>query len=105
MPQCKITVLKKMFHEDLAKEYFLKETGVCEVFEVGQEFVAKYPEKEPDNFPCSGAWSSISNFVFVLLSGGSFGPSNWKWMKDDRTMISCCADGVRPVIFKIELTE
>jgi uncharacterized repeat protein (TIGR04076 family) len=26
-------------------------------------------------------------------------------MKDDHTMISCCTDGVRPVIFKIELME
>ena len=65
----------------------------------------KYPQKEPENFPCSGAWSIISDFIFVLLSGGNFGPTSWKWMKDERTMISCCPDGVRPVIFKIELIE
>jgi uncharacterized repeat protein (TIGR04076 family) len=105
MPQCKITVLKKMLDEDLAKEYCLNETSVCNAFEVGQEFIAKFPQKEPDDFPCSGAWSNISDFVFVLLSGGNFGPSRWKWMKNDRTMISCCSDGVRPVIFKIEFVE
>ncbi len=105
MQQCKITVLRKTIDEELAKEYCLNETGVCTAFEVGQEFIAKYPQKEPDNFPCSGAWSSISDFVFVLLSGGNFGPSSWKWMKDDRTMICCCPDGVRPVIFKIEVME
>ena len=24
------------------------------------------------------------------------------WMKDERVMITCCSDGTRPVIFKIE---
>ena len=24
------------------------------------------------------------------------------WMKDENTMIACCSDGTRPVIFKIE---
>jgi hypothetical protein len=28
MPQCKITVLKKLLHEDLAKEYCFKETVI-----------------------------------------------------------------------------
>jgi hypothetical protein len=32
-------------------------------------------------------------FVFALLSGGNFGPSRWKWMKNDRTIIFCCSDG------------
>ncbi len=101
---CKITVLKKLFHEDLAQEYCLKETSACSLFEVGQEYVAEFSMKEPEGFPCSGAWASIANLVFVLLQGGNFGPSSsWKWMKDDRTMISCCSDGVRPVIFKLEL--
>lgn len=106
MPQCKITVLKKLFHEDLAEEYCLKETTICTAFEVGQEFIAYHSMKEPENFPCSGAWSNIANLVLVLLQGGSFGPSSsWEWMKDNKTMISCCSDGVRPVIFKLELVK
>ena len=24
------------------------------------------------------------------------------WMKEENTMIACCSDGTRPVIFKIE---
>ena len=24
------------------------------------------------------------------------------WMKEEKTMITCCSDGTRPVIFKIE---
>lgn len=42
---CKITVLKKLFDGDLAKKYCLNETSVCYAFEVGQEFIAKYPQK------------------------------------------------------------
>lgn len=102
MPKCKITVLKKMYDEQLANEYFLNPSGPCNYFEVGQEFIAEHPQKEPPGFPCPVAWAGIASYVFVLLSGGSFGPSNWGWIKDDDTMISCCTDGVRPVVFKIE---
>jgi uncharacterized repeat protein (TIGR04076 family) len=39
----------------------------------------------------------------VLLTGGNFSRGVFDgWMKDDRTMIGCCTDGVRPVIFRIE---
>lgn len=106
MQQCKITVLKKTFHEDLAKDYFLNdEIEACSCFEVGQEFIAESPQKAPDDFPCAFAWADISGLVLVLLSGGGFGPSSWKWMKNDRTMITCCTDGVRPVVFRLELLE
>ncbi|MFX0209054.1 MAG: TIGR04076 family protein [Candidatus Hodarchaeota archaeon] len=27
----------------------------------------------------------------------------WKWMKTDNTYITCCTDGIRPVIFKLEV--
>ncbi|HHX99854.1 MAG TPA: TIGR04076 family protein [Methanothermobacter sp.] len=26
-------------------------------------------------------------------------------MKDDKTMIACCTDGIRPVVFKLEKLE
>ena len=104
MAACKITLLKKLFHEDLAEEYCLKETGACSLFEVGREFSADFPMKQTEDFPCSGAWADIANFVLVLMQGGSFGPSSsWEWMKDDKTMSTCCSAGVRPVIFKLEL--
>ena len=34
-----------------------------------------------------------------LMQGGSIMKG---WMKDENTMITCCSDGTRPVIFKIE---
>lgn len=27
------------------------------------------------------------------------------WMKEENTMIACCSDGTRPVIFKIERVD
>ena len=33
------------------------------------------------------------------LQGGSIMKG---WMKEENTMITCCSDGTRPVIFKIE---
>ncbi|MFA6363123.1 TIGR04076 family protein [Methanoregula sp.] len=29
-------------------------------------------------------------------------PPDEGWMKDERTMIACCSDGIRPVVFRIE---
>ena len=43
-PTCKITVLKTLYHEDLAEEYrhpYL-DNGPCKFFNVGDEFIVKY---------------------------------------------------------------
>ena len=52
MAECKITVLKRTFHEDLASEYVQKKAGMCEAFEDGQEFIVESPTKQPAEFPC-----------------------------------------------------
>lgn len=48
---------------------------------------------------CSEAWDAISRYIYAGLQGGSIMRN---WMKDENTMITCCNDGTRPVIFKIE---
>lgn len=48
---------------------------------------------------CSEAWDSISRYIYAGLQGGSIMKG---WMKNENTMITCCNDGTRPVIFKIE---
>lgn len=51
-------------------------------------------------FPhCSEAWDAISRYIYIGLQGGSIMRG---WMNDERVMIACCSDGIRPVIFKIE---
>ncbi|MGZ7096621.1 MAG: TIGR04076 family protein [Methanobacterium sp.] len=48
--------------------------------------------------------SSITGIIAVLLSGGNFSKDHFEgWMKDDKTIIACCTDAIRPVTFKIEI--
>ena len=99
-PKCKITVLKTNLNEDLAKEYCQNEVTACPLFSEGQEFIAGF--EKPEGF-CDWAWNDIHKFVAVLLSGGNFSKGHFKgWMRDDKTMIAYCTDGIRPVTFKIE---
>ena len=100
MAQCKITVLRKMFNEDYARQYCVNpETGVCTAFQAGQTFLLDSASK-PDGF-CEEAWSAITRYVFAFVSGGG-DFFNGRWMKEGNTMIACCNDGIRPVVFKLE---
>ena len=48
---------------------------------------------------CSEAWDAISRYIYTGLQGGSIMKG---WMREENTMKTCCSDGTRPVIFKIE---
>ena len=52
---------------------------------------------KPENF-CDWAWHDIYKIVITLVSKGNFDI----WMKEKGTAISCCTDGIRPVVFKLE---
>ena len=103
--KCKITVMRREFFSDLAKEYCSNpNVGKCSVFQEGQEFIV-----DKDNYLtmlngqfCSEAWAAISHYVYAALQGGSVMHG---WMKDEKVMITCCNDETRPVIFKIERME
>jgi len=99
MVKIKITVLKRMFNEDLANQYSKEEVAPCPVFSEGQEFIYDpYGEgNKPEKF-CDHAWVDIYKLVFTLASNGSF-PT---WMKNENSIIGCCTDGIRPVVFNIE---
>lgn len=66
--------------------YFLK----TERHRAGGQIIGKF---------CGEAWDAISRYVYTALQGGSI---MHRWTNDDRMMIACCNDGIRPVIFKIE---
>lgn len=100
MYKCKITVLKKTFQEDVAKEYVTDPNyGPCPVFEEGQSFVTGgiFGTDMPEGF-CSGAWQALVTPVNVLVGGG-------KVLGFDDVHIACCTDGCRPVIFRLERVE
>lgn len=120
----KVTVIDKKLYKDLQKEYCIDENaGACPFYNVGDEFVFERSETKDDfasiglntltktsanpdniaggkNIPhCLGAWDGIACFIDKGLKGETLIKD---WMKQDNTMIACCTDGVRPVIFKIE---
>ncbi len=100
MARYKITVLRKMSNPDFASEYCVK--GECEklcpLMTEGREFIAE--GRQPDGF-CSWAWIDLGRYITVFECGANF-TEPMQWMKDNRTVIACCTDGIRPVVFKIE---
>ena len=102
-PTCKITVLRRLWHEDLAEEYRhpYVDKGPCKFFEEGQEFIVNYLLERPEDFGCDWAWDDIHKVLMTLMLNGDYGT----WMKNKDNFITCCTDGVKPVIFKIERLE
>ncbi len=100
MYKCKITVIKKELFQDVAEKYGNPEPGivVCPRFEVGQEFILEGTGM-PEGF-CNWAWADIQRDVVGVLFGASY-----PWIKGEHCLISCCTDGIRPVVFKIERIE
>ncbi len=119
----KVTVIDKKLYPELQQQYCVNpNAGVCPCYNVGDEFI--FEQNHPDSFSrmglntltktnadpntvaggparphCAEAWDAISRYIYTGLHGGSIMES---WMKDENTMITCCNDGTRPVIFKIE---
>jgi len=71
----------------------------CSVFKEGQEFIVGEKGGMPEGF-CHWAWNDLYKVVTTLRHGGNF-----PWMKEDGTSVSCCTDGLRPVIFELRRVE
>jgi uncharacterized repeat protein (TIGR04076 family) len=103
MKKVKITVLKTTLEKELAGQFGVDGLSACSIMEEGQEFYAD--RTKPDGF-CDGAWRSIYQYVFALANGtGKDGFFYGDWIKEPGVAISCCNDGLRPVIFKLESTD
>lgn len=92
--EVKITVLKRLRHEDLLQRHATHIWEPCERLREGQEFVSRSANM-PDGF-CSWAWTDIQKYVLTLARGGNLIGS-----LPGRT-VACCSDGFRPVIFLLE---
>jgi len=96
----KITVLKKMDSKDVLGELMPGTSGdfnsKCILWDEGREFIVQEDGKMPDGF-CSWAWHDIHRDLTVLQFGGNF-----PWLKESGKGYTCCTDGLRPVIFKLE---
>ena len=97
MQKCKITVLRREFFPDLAKEYIpFPGFGPCEMMKEGDVFITTGPfgNECPQGF-CAMAWQAVCLQATTLAGGG-------KVFGHDEVHIACCNDGVRPVIFRLE---
>ena len=90
---CKITVLKRTIHQDLYEKYRNKKGNLCEVFTEGQEFLVESPFSPPAGF-CEWAWADIRPFIHGIHAGMRYGEAD--------VFVTCCTDGFRPVLFKVE---
>ena len=104
MKKCKITVLKRNFDEELAKEYGVEGLTACPMLKEGQVFYADW--ECPEGF-CNEAWKAIYQYVFTLAHGGATKELFYygDWIRKPGVAICSCNDGIRPVIFKIEAQE
>ena len=98
--QIKITVMRKVQHDDLMQLYENPIENACDM-EEGRVFLCDGTEM-PDGF-CKSAWESAYPFVAALARGeGNFYDG---WMKNPRSAMISCNDGFRPVSFYIEACE
>ena len=90
----RITVLKRTQNLDYLTAYATSVWEPCERLQEGQQFVSEHVNM-PEGF-CSWAWADIQKYAIVLARGGNFLGVR------PGTFVTCCTDGFRPVIFKLE---
>ncbi len=96
----KITVLKKEFYPDLADKYLTegRAAGACPELNEGDSFIYEGGAVMPEGF-CPWAWVELYPQAAAMA-----GRVENSWYKPN-THVSCCMDGVRPVIFLLEGME
>lgn len=103
MKKVKITVIRKMFNEDLVREYGADNLTACPMLREGQVFYADYAKPEG---LCDEAWKAIYQYVFALAHGAGNETFYYgDWIRKPGVAICSCNDGLRPVIFKLETTD
>lgn len=95
----KITVAKKLSVQDVfgsSPPKISKELDpVCTRLNEGDTFIAQKGAC-PQGF-CGTAFADIHRDITHLRFGGSY-----PWMEEQGVAYSCCTDGLRPVIFRLE---
>ena len=123
----RVTVIDKKLYPELQQQYCADpHAGTCPCYNKGDEFIfCRDDERDdfwhmglntlvktdadpatvaggPEMPHCSELWDAVSRYIYTGLQGGSIMKG---WMKEENTMIACCSDGTRPVIFKIERVD
>ena len=95
----KITVAKKLSTSDVFGKNMPKISGdveeVCPRFKEGDVYISEKGSC-PQGF-CSWAFADIQRDIIHLRLAGSY-----PWIKEEGVAYSCCTDGLRPVVFRLE---
>ena len=89
--RCRVTVLKKNYYPEYYEKFKGKTGKPCPLFEVGDEYIINNWWEYPKGF-CEWAWADMRPFVQKIFSG-------------TEVTVTCCTDGFRPVVFKLERFE
>jgi uncharacterized repeat protein (TIGR04076 family) len=95
----KLTVLKRTDPKEYFDVYPVAKRDwfePCGIYEDGQEIIVEENLAMPEGF-CQSAWIAIYPNVRTIGFGGDL-----PYFEEKGTAVSCCTDGMRPVVFKIE---
>ena len=100
----KVTVIDKKLYPELQRQYCADpNSGACPCYHVGDEFIFERDEKRDDFWHMGQNTLTKTSADPDTVAGGPKMPHcSEAWMKEENTMIACCSDGTRPVIFRIE---
>ncbi|MHA2170022.1 MAG: TIGR04076 family protein [Candidatus Kariarchaeaceae archaeon] len=100
MTRVKITVIRRFNPKDVFGHEVTYPDGrvkpTCPIFKDGQEIIVENIYKsKPEEF-CGWGWQDLFKDFSVIASGGNYPHF------EPNVIYSCCRDGVRPVVFKLE---
>ena len=98
----RITVLRAEYYEDLAQKYAVENLGKCPWHREGQVMYSDGVHA-PEGM-CEYAWGAMAQLAGQLAAGELVQPSG-TWLKDDEQAVVACVDGIRPVVFLLEIAR
>ena len=88
--------------DDLINEYGGPGLDLCNLHKEGQVYDCNNGWQKPEGL-CDNVWKAMMEYVLALAHGGSNFYNGW--LNDPKMAIISCNDGLRPVIFKIEVDK
>lgn len=94
----RITLLKRFDTREVFKDPPVKAkySGPCPIFKEGQAF--DVDDSMPRGF-YPYTWNVVFPFIVILRFNGNC----FEWYEEPAVVVGCCPDGLKPVVFKIEL--